>query len=89
MPTLTGSNVKAFRERYGTTAAEFARLFGVTERTIYNWESGFCRVDPLAELVIMLVTNDGEKGLLWERLCDMRNHLEALERNRARRKVKA
>jgi DNA-binding transcriptional regulator YiaG len=35
---MTGDEIKGLRKRLGETYAEFARRFGVTRQTIYQWE---------------------------------------------------
>ena len=43
------------REKLGLSAADYARLIGVTAQTIYNWEQGRSRPgeEPLAKLVAL------------------------------------
>jgi DNA-binding XRE family transcriptional regulator len=33
-------NVKALRQKLGFSKSEWARIFNVTERTVYRWDSG-------------------------------------------------
>lgn len=50
-------SVKAQRTRLGLSAADYAKLVGVTQLTIYNWEKGKTR--PRQEQFAMLVAIRG------------------------------
>jgi len=50
-------SVKAQRQRLGLSAADYARLVGVSPLTIYNWEKGKTR--PRAEQLAALVAVRG------------------------------
>lgn len=63
-PVAAGENlrfsprsVKAQRTRLGLSAADYAKLVGVTQLTIYNWEKGKTR--PRQEQFAMLVSLRG------------------------------
>jgi DNA-binding transcriptional regulator YiaG len=49
--------VKAQRERLGLSAADYAKLVGVSSLTIYNWEQGKTR--PRQEQLAALVAVRG------------------------------
>jgi transcriptional regulator with XRE-family HTH domain len=49
--------VRAQRERLGLSAADYAKLVGVSSLTIYNWEHGKTR--PRAEQLAALVALRG------------------------------
>jgi len=40
--------VKALRKKTGLTQEQFARVVGVTGRTVSGWETGKTKVSPLA-----------------------------------------
>ncbi|MEO9163512.1 MAG: helix-turn-helix transcriptional regulator [Casimicrobiaceae bacterium] len=46
--------LRSQRERLGLSAAEYGKLVGVTQQSIYNWESGKTR--PRAEQIPVLVS---------------------------------
>ncbi len=50
---FSARSVKSQRERLGLSAADYAKLVGVSSLTIYNWEQGKSRPrkEPLAALV--------------------------------------
>ena len=50
---FSARSVKAQRTRLGLSAADYAKLVGVTQLTVYNWESGKTRPrqEQLANLV--------------------------------------
>lgn len=54
---FSARSVRAQRERLGLSAADYARLVGVSSLTIYNWERGKTR--PRAEQLAALVAVRG------------------------------
>ncbi|MCU0961378.1 MAG: helix-turn-helix domain-containing protein [Pirellulaceae bacterium] len=54
---FSARSVRAQRERLGLSAADYARLVGVSSLTIYNWEHGKTR--PRAEQLASLVALRG------------------------------
>ena len=54
---FSARSVKAQRERLGLSAANYAKLVGVSELTIYNWEKGETR--PRKEQLAALVAVRG------------------------------
>jgi len=54
---FSARSVKAQRERLGLSAANYAKLVGVSELTIYNWEQGKTR--PRKEQLAALVAVRG------------------------------
>ena len=53
--TLTGSNVRAFRDRAALTQARLARLVGVQPNSVARWERNEVRVpEPTARLIRLL-----------------------------------
>jgi DNA-binding transcriptional regulator YiaG len=50
-------SVKAQRDRLGFSAAEYARLVGVSQQTIYNWEHGLSR--PMKQQLATLASLRG------------------------------
>jgi DNA-binding transcriptional regulator YiaG len=54
---FSARSVKAQRARLGLSAADYAKLVGVTQLTVYNWESGKTR--PRQEQLASLVSVRG------------------------------
>lgn len=54
---FSARSVKAQRARLGLSAADYAKLVGVTQLTVYNWESGKTR--PRQEQLAALVAVRG------------------------------
>lgn len=54
---FSAKSVKSQRERLGFSAADYAKLVGVSQLTIYNWESGKTR--PRQEQLAALVAVRG------------------------------
>ncbi|MBT3093696.1 MAG: helix-turn-helix domain-containing protein [Candidatus Thiodiazotropha sp. (ex Lucina pensylvanica)] len=50
--------VKAIRESMGFSQARFARTFGVSKRTVENWEQGRRRLTGAARTLLRLVEAD-------------------------------
>jgi putative transcriptional regulator len=48
-------DVKALRERAGVSQAEFARLIGVSSRTLQNWEQHRARPSGPARALLKIV----------------------------------
>jgi len=53
--TLAEPDVKALREGAGVSQAEFARLIGVSRRTLENWEQGRARPTGPARALLKIV----------------------------------
>ena len=51
------------RERTGLSQAKFARLIGVSKRTLENWEQGRRRPTGPARALLRLVENDPEHAV--------------------------
>jgi DNA-binding transcriptional regulator YiaG len=49
--------LKTHREKLGVSAAEYAKLVGVTAQSVYNWEQG--RAKPAAEQLASLLAIRG------------------------------
>lgn len=50
--------VRRVRERLGFTQAEFARRFGLRERTIQEWEQGRARPEGPARILLRVIERD-------------------------------
>jgi transcriptional regulator with XRE-family HTH domain len=48
----TADEVRDLRTQLGLTVGDFAKLFGVDQRTVYRWESGRARPSGAAEAVM-------------------------------------
>ena len=42
----TPEEIKAFREKFGLSQAEFSRLLGVNQPCVANWEKGIRKPQP-------------------------------------------
>lgn len=56
-PRFSAESLRAERARVGLSAAEYARLVGVSDQTIYNWEQG--RAAPRAKQAAVLAALRG------------------------------
>ena len=61
--TLKDPQVQRIRERTGLSQAKFARLIGVSKRTLENWEQGRRRPTGPARALLRLVENDPEHAV--------------------------
>jgi DNA-binding transcriptional regulator YiaG len=61
---VTGLELRMLREGAGLTRAALAQLVGVSEQTVWRWESGRVRVRGVAlvALVSVLKAGEGLKG---------------------------
>ena len=57
------NTTQTIRERLGLTRAEFAKVLGVTARTILNWETGAVKV-PRPVFLLFELTKDKPSTLL-------------------------
>ncbi len=58
---FSARSVKAQRERLGLSAANYAKLIGVTPLTIYNWEQGKTRPRQEQLAALVAVRNIGKR----------------------------
>jgi len=84
-------SVKAQRDRLGFSAADYARLVGVSALTIYNWEHGKSRPrkEQLAALVAVRGIGKREALTKLELLEAKAERAAAKPRKKTRRKAKA
>ena len=61
--TLKEPQVQRIRERAGLSQTQFARLIGVSKRTLENWEQGRRRPTGPARALLRLVENDPEHAV--------------------------
>jgi DNA-binding transcriptional regulator YiaG len=61
---FSARSVKAQRERLGLSAANYARLVGVSEVTIYNWEQGKSRPQKAQLASLVAVRGIGKREAL-------------------------
>jgi len=59
---VTGLELRMLREGAGLTRAKLAELVGVSEQTVWRWESGRVRVRGVA-LVALVSVLQGKEGL--------------------------
>ncbi|MGH8511771.1 MAG: helix-turn-helix domain-containing protein [Gammaproteobacteria bacterium] len=55
--------VKAIREHTGLSQSRFARLIGVSTRTLENWEQGRCRPTGPARALLKILESDPERAV--------------------------
>jgi putative transcriptional regulator len=58
--TFKPANIKAIRDRLGTSQSEFAMLIGVSVATLRNWEQGRRVPDGPAQVLLRVVAHDPE-----------------------------
>ncbi len=75
---FTAKGLPSQRRRLGVSAAEYARLVGVSQQSIYNWESGATRPRPAQIAIIAALRSLGKR--------EARARLEALEQTTKRRR---
>lgn len=51
-------DVRSIRERLGLTQAEFAKRFGLSQRTIEQWEQGRAVPDRPARILLAVIARD-------------------------------
>lgn len=61
--TFAEPQVQRIRERTGLSQTKFARLIGVSRRTLENWEQGRRRPTGPARVLLRLVENDPEHAI--------------------------
>ena len=61
--TIKEPQVQRIRERTGLSQTKFARLIGVSKRTLENWEQGRRRPTGPARALLKLVENDPEHAI--------------------------
>jgi putative transcriptional regulator len=61
--TLKEPQVQRIRERTGLSQTKFARLIGVSKRTLENWEQGRRRPTGPARALLRLVENDPDHAV--------------------------
>lgn len=61
--TFKGPEVKEIREKTGLSQTHFARLIGVSKRTLENWEQGRRRPTGPARALLKIVESD-PKGMV-------------------------
>jgi putative transcriptional regulator len=62
--TVDPLNVRDIRERLGLTQDAFARLMGISVRTLQNWEQGRRRPEGPAQVLLMVA--DKHPEALWD-----------------------
>jgi putative transcriptional regulator len=60
---VTDVDVKALRERIGFTQAQFSRMFGVSIRTLQNWEQGRREPEGPAKALLRVVEREPQAVL--------------------------
>ena len=61
--TVAEPPVQTIRERTGLSQMQFARLIGVSKRTLENWEQGRRRPTGPARALLKLVDHDPEHAI--------------------------
>ena len=64
---MTAEELKGLRLSLRYTRPDFAKIYGVTERTIFRWEGGYRAIPPPACQLSRAITNlsrDARKELL-------------------------
>ena len=64
---MTAGEIKALRLSLHYTRPAFAKVFGVTERTVFRWEGGYRAVSPTASQLSRCITElsrDARKEIL-------------------------
>lgn len=59
---MTGSEFRKRREKIGLTQAGLAKLFEVTETTIYRWESNKAPILKTVQLALKQIEYEQTKG---------------------------
>lgn len=87
---FSARSVKAQRERLGMSAADYARLIGVSSLTVYNWEHGKSRPrqEQLAALVAVRGIGKREALAKLELLKAKEERAAAKPKKKARKRVK-
>lgn len=60
---VTDINVRALRERIGLTQAQFSMMFGVSIRTLQNWEQGRREPEGPAKALLRVVEREPQAVL--------------------------
>ncbi len=68
---FTAKGLPSQRKRLGVSAAEYAKLVGVSQQSIYNWESGATRPRPAQIAILASLRGLGKR--------EARARLEALD----------
>ena len=75
---FTAKGLPSQRRRLGVSAAEYAKLVGVSQQSIYNWESGATRPRPAQIAIIAALRSLGKR--------EARARLESLQQTPKRRR---
>jgi len=62
-------NVKAIREKSGLTQTEFARRYGISPRSLQEWEQGRRQPEGAVRAYLMVIDRNPQavEGALWNR----------------------
>lgn len=77
---MDATTIRAYRRSTGLTQAQFAELFGVTQPTVCNWETG--RSEPAHRYALKLCAMIGAARIRAERLRAARTARQKLDRQR-------
>ncbi len=58
---MDGQELKERRQKLGLTRRRLAQLFGVTEDTVYRWETGSRRMLPERESALEIIEDNFKK----------------------------